>query len=95
MGKKKKKGYRRAYALSPINKKGIKLGTLLSEVGVVYEAKRNYDSHRDDLATAATSTVQDIINPMTTGGKLFWTGVGIAAIGKFTGFRGFGPIQFS
>jgi hypothetical protein len=95
MGKKKKSYRRKVSALSPINKQGIKLGTLLAEMGLVVAGVNVVDEFKSGNAELGAKKFADSLSPSYTPGKLLWTGVGIALIGKLTGFRRFGPIQLS
>lgn len=95
MAKKKRRGRRAASALSPINKQGIKLGTLLSEVGVGVAGYWAYGHAKDNNWQGVKTVFMDLFNPQKTQGALFLTGLGLAMAGKLTGFRRFGPIQLS
>jgi len=85
-----------ASALSPINKKGIKLATLVTEVGLGLCAYESWQNNRDDPAGMATGFITRLTKPQyNPAGAMVWTGVAIALIGRLTGFRGLGPIQLS
>ena len=95
MGKKKKKSGSKSHPLSPVNKRGVKLGTLLTEAGIGVEILNHKDGILAGDGGAIVATIDGFINPANTGGKLFWTGIGIALLGRLTGFKSLGPIQFS
>jgi hypothetical protein len=96
MAKKKKRGRSRASALSPVNKKGIKIGTLLAEAGLGTQIYLSYENHgkSGDWANFG-KTLTDVLKPTTPQGSLFWTGIAIAVAGRMFGIRSAGPIQFS
>ena len=96
MGKKKVKRRSKTHALSPINKNGLKVGTLLMEAGIglgAWDAYQNIKAGNHQEGAAAFSRV--FTDPAGLKGSLFYTGLGISLLGKLTGMRRFGPIQLS
>jgi hypothetical protein len=95
MAKKKRRGRSRASALSPINKQGIKLGTLLMEVGLggaVYDAVQharggNFSQIDNDLGS--------IFDWSKWQARVFLPGLGIALAGRLIGIKSLGPLQLS
>jgi hypothetical protein len=84
MGKKKKIHRRAANVLSPIDKKGIKLATLLTEVGIGIAAAGSADEVRNgDFGLAGKKFADNILSVNTTAGRIMWTGIGLKLLGKF------------
>ena len=93
--RKKGRGRRAASALSPINKQGIKLATLMTEAGLAYEVLARGDEWKSNPANALQKTLRTALDPQHIGGKLVWTGIALGLVGKFTGFKKIGLFQLS
>lgn len=92
--KKKGRGRRAVNALSPINKQGIKVGTLMTEIGLVGRGVEVYNQY-GATAEAAANFGTGLLDLNQWSSKLIWTGVAISLVGKLTGFRKIGLLQLS
>jgi hypothetical protein len=96
MAKKKRRSGSRVSALSPVNKQGIKVGTLFTELGLgtaVYHAWK-HPVHSSPMNNAAFY-MRRLFDPSKTEGFFFLSGIGLALAGKLTGFRKVGVFQLS
>jgi hypothetical protein len=97
MGKKKKKRVSRGMgAISPIDKRGIKLGTLLVEIGLGSEIVNQHKASGGDLGRTLSETGKAILDPGShSSTAIMWAGVMIAVAGKFVPqLKYMGPIGF-
>lgn len=96
MGKKKKRRRSAGSAISPIDKRGIKLGTLFTEIGLGSQVALSYNHYgkNGDWAGFATS-MTDVLKPTTPQGSIFWGGIIMKIVGKFVPqTRYMGPVGF-
>lgn len=83
MGKKKTKRRSKANALSPIDKQGIKLATLLSEIGLAAEVGSTMAEHSGDFGESAQRLGTRLLDLSRPGTKIMWTGVALKVLGRF------------
>jgi hypothetical protein len=83
LGKRKKKWRSAGSAISPIDKRGIKLATLATEAGLIAEAASMSRYFESNPAGAINGFIKNILSFKTPSGKLVWLGVGLKLVGKF------------
>ena len=95
MGKKKKKFKKAASAIVPVNKKGIKLGTLLQEASLIGEVWKRKDRWSTDPGQMAVDTFTTLFDWNQPAGRMNLLGIGIVLAGRATKTKGVGIWQFS
>lgn len=97
MGKKKKgRGRRAGSAISPIDKRGIKLATAAIDTAVIMGAADVIDEVKaGNYSLAGKKFFDSILNPEYVPGKLFWSGVAMKVAGKYVPeLKYMGPVGF-
>jgi hypothetical protein len=95
MGKKKKKSRRAGSAIAPIDKQGIKLATLLTEIGLAAEAGSVARVHTGDWGESFRRFGGNLLDVSRPGTKIMVTGIALKLAGKFVPqLRNLGVVGF-